>query len=91
LLYNDQEANGLKWISQMGGQSYPSLSDPGARVAIDYGLYGVPETFVVDRGTRGTQVHRLTNAIRLSKLIDSLLANGDSSRVAPAEFRRTPP
>jgi len=88
LLYNDQEDNGLRWISDMGGQAYPALSDPGARTAIDYGLYGVPETFVVDQ--RGRVAHKYigpVNAMQLSKLIDSLLvANGDSSRVAPAEI-----
>lgn len=74
LLYNDQEANGLKWISQMGGQTYPALSDPGARAAIDYGLYGVPETFVVDQ--RGRVARKFIGPVRheqLSQLLDSLL------------------
>lgn len=80
LLYNDEEANGVRWIEQMGGQSYPGLSDPGARAAIDYGLYGVPETFVIDQ--RGVVAHKFTGAVReapLSKLIDSLLAANPST------------
>lgn len=74
LLYNDQEANGTRWIAEMGGQSYPSLSDAGARTAIDYGLYGVPETFVIDQ--RGIVAKKYIGPVRaddLSKLIDSLL------------------
>jgi cytochrome c biogenesis protein CcmG/thiol:disulfide interchange protein DsbE len=84
LLYNDVEANGLKWIEQMGGQAYPGLSDPGARTAIDYGLYGVPETFVVDQ--RGRVAHKFVGPVdpaKMSILLDSLLkANGDTARVA---------
>lgn len=29
--------------------AYPSLIDPGARTAINYGVSGVPETFFIDR------------------------------------------
>lgn len=47
VLYNDSPNNGAAWIRQMGGQSYPTLLDPDSRTAIDYGLYGVPETFFI--------------------------------------------
>lgn len=47
VLYNDSPENGLRWIGQMGGQTYPAVTDRGARTAIDYGLYGVPETFII--------------------------------------------
>jgi cytochrome c biogenesis protein CcmG/thiol:disulfide interchange protein DsbE len=47
LLYNDTPASGRRWIQEMGGQSYPSVLDPGSRTAIDYGVYGVPETFFI--------------------------------------------
>ncbi|MCC6244663.1 MAG: redoxin domain-containing protein [Gemmatimonadaceae bacterium] len=79
LLYSDQEKNGTQWIADMGGQSYPSLRDPGSRAAIDYGLYGVPESFVIDQ--RGMVAHKYIGPVQkaeLAKLIDSLLvANGD--------------
>ena len=47
VVYKDSPENARSWIDAMGGQSYPSLADPGSRVAIDYGLYGVPETFFI--------------------------------------------
>jgi cytochrome c biogenesis protein CcmG/thiol:disulfide interchange protein DsbE len=74
LLYNDREENGVQWIAERGGQAYPALSDPGARTAIDYGLYGVPETFVVDRN--GVVAHKYVGPVfadSLSRLLDSLL------------------
>jgi cytochrome c biogenesis protein CcmG/thiol:disulfide interchange protein DsbE len=48
VLYRDRTPPAVDWIAQMGGQSYPSIDDPHARLAIDYGLYGVPETFIID-------------------------------------------
>jgi cytochrome c biogenesis protein CcmG, thiol:disulfide interchange protein DsbE len=75
VLYNDTETNGRAWIREMGGQSYPALLDVGSRTAVSYGLYGVPETFIIDRD--GIVVHKQIGPITLSKLtalIQPLLA-----------------
>jgi cytochrome c biogenesis protein CcmG/thiol:disulfide interchange protein DsbE len=77
LLYNDQPSFGLKWIEEMGGQSYPSLLDPRTRTAIDYGLYGVPETYVVTGDGRVAYKHIGPISERLlSYKLDSLLKAG---------------
>lgn len=47
ILYNDSPGAARRWLAEMGGQAYPTLLDPGTRTAIDYGVYGVPETFFV--------------------------------------------
>lgn len=75
VLYNDVAALGTNWIASMGGQSYPSVLDPGARTAIDYGLYGVPETFIIDGAGRVAYKHvgPVTAALLAAK-VDSLLA-----------------
>lgn len=57
VLYNDVPENGVRWIRRMGGQSYPSLDDRGSRTAIDYGLYGVPETFFIGRDGKVSYKH----------------------------------
>jgi cytochrome c biogenesis protein CcmG/thiol:disulfide interchange protein DsbE len=82
VLYNDVPSNGLQWIRAMGGQSYPSLVDDRTRTAIDYGLYGVPETFFIGRDGRVAhkQVGPVTVAL-LEQKIDSLLA--EPALVAP--------
>ncbi|MDA1080430.1 MAG: redoxin family protein [Gemmatimonadetes bacterium] len=82
VLYNDVAAAGTNWIARQGGQAYPSVLDPGARTAIDYGLYGVPETFVIDGAGRVVYKHiGPVSAALLRMKIDSLLA---ASAVAPA-------
>ena len=57
VLYNDTPGNGREWLDRMGPVSYPSLIDPGARTAINYGLYGVPETFFIGRDGRVAYKH----------------------------------
>lgn len=80
VLYNDVPDKGTAWIAEMGGQSYPSVNDPGARTAIDYGLYGVPETFFLD--ATGRVVYKHTGPVTPDVLhikIDSLLAAAGAS------------
>ncbi len=49
LNYKDNAAAGLSWLRQLGNPYTESLTDPDGRIGIDYGVYGVPETFVIDR------------------------------------------
>lgn len=82
ILYNDAPDKGLAWIAEMGGQSYPSVDDPGARVAIDYGLYGVPETFFLDVNGRVAYKHTgPVSATVLRRKIDSLMVAGAAAEV----------
>lgn len=82
VLYNDSPGNAQRWILGMGGQRYPTLLDPGSRTAIDYGLYGVPETFFIGRDGRVAHKHvgPVTPAL-LDEWIEGLLAE-------PAELGR---
>ncbi|MGI8618937.1 MAG: redoxin domain-containing protein [Gemmatimonadaceae bacterium] len=73
VLYHDRPENGLRWIDAMGGQSYPSVTDDRSRMAINYGLYGVPETFIIDPTGRIAYKHigPITAGV-LRQWIDSL-------------------
>jgi cytochrome c biogenesis protein CcmG, thiol:disulfide interchange protein DsbE len=52
LNYKDQSPDALRWLQQLGNPYAVSLVDADGRVGIDWGVYGVPETFVIDK--RGT-------------------------------------
>jgi cytochrome c biogenesis protein CcmG, thiol:disulfide interchange protein DsbE len=58
------------------GVTYPSLSDPDGRYATDFGFFGLPNTYVVDRtGTIRYQViGRVHTEAELATLIDRMLA-----------------
>jgi cytochrome c biogenesis protein CcmG/thiol:disulfide interchange protein DsbE len=49
LNYKDQRADASKWLAQNGNPYTFSISDLDGRVGIDYGVYGAPETFVIDK------------------------------------------
>jgi cytochrome c biogenesis protein CcmG/thiol:disulfide interchange protein DsbE len=49
LNYKDKREAGLAWLQRLGNPYTEALSDPDGRIGIDYGVYGVPETFVIDR------------------------------------------
>ncbi len=51
VVYQDSPELARRWMSRMGG-SWPSLTDPNSRIAIDYGVYGVPETYFIGRDGR---------------------------------------
>jgi cytochrome c biogenesis protein CcmG/thiol:disulfide interchange protein DsbE len=50
--------------------TFPNAPDPGGKVAVEYGVYGVPETFFVDRqGTiRAKHVGAVTDEVIRGKL-----------------------
>jgi len=49
LNYKDQREDGIRWLRRFGDPYMLSVFDPEGGVGIDYGVYGVPETFLIDR------------------------------------------
>jgi cytochrome c biogenesis protein CcmG, thiol:disulfide interchange protein DsbE len=49
LNYKDKPDAAMAWLGEMGNPYKASIVDGDGRVGIDYGVYGVPETFVIDR------------------------------------------
>jgi cytochrome c biogenesis protein CcmG, thiol:disulfide interchange protein DsbE len=74
LNYKDTRDAGQQWLARFGNPYDASLFDQDGRVGIDWGVYGVPETFVVDREgmIRFKHIGALTPAI-LRERIEPLL------------------
>ncbi len=49
LNYKDQRPQALAWLVRHGNPYLVTLSDTDGRVGLDFGVYGVPETYVIDR------------------------------------------
>jgi cytochrome c biogenesis protein CcmG/thiol:disulfide interchange protein DsbE len=49
LNYKDEPAAAREWLGRLGNPYRLSVTDPDGRVGIDFGVYGVPETFVIDK------------------------------------------
>lgn len=49
LNYKDERDAALAWLRNYGNPYVATVTDPDGRVGIDYGVYGTPETFLIDR------------------------------------------
>ncbi len=57
LNYKDQPGDAARWLDTMGDPYMRTGADLNGRVAIDWGVYGVPETFVVSADGRIAYKH----------------------------------
>lgn len=48
--YKDQRQDAILWLRQHGNPFPITVADETGRIGIDYGVYGVPETYVIDKG-----------------------------------------
>jgi cytochrome c biogenesis protein CcmG/thiol:disulfide interchange protein DsbE len=69
--YKDEPADGEAWLNAFGDPYRRTGADLDGRVAIDWGLYGVPETYVVDAG--GIIRHRHVGAVTKQDLQETIL------------------
>ena len=49
--YKDVPENAVRWLGALGNPFATIGADPNGRAAIDWGVYGIPETFIVRDGT----------------------------------------
>ena len=49
LNYKDQREDALAWLEEFGDPYVLSAADLEGRVGLDYGVYGAPETYVIDK------------------------------------------
>jgi cytochrome c biogenesis protein CcmG/thiol:disulfide interchange protein DsbE len=70
----DKEEPARRFLDRFG-HTFPNAPDPAGRVSVDYGVYGVPETFFIDRAgrVRFKHVGAVTDEI-LKQQLDKLLA-----------------
>lgn len=47
--YKDQQSEGKKWLARFGDPYDLAVTDQDGRIGIDYGVYGVPESFLIDK------------------------------------------
>lgn len=73
VVYQDSSENARAFMARYG-QTYPGLLDMDGRTAIDYGVFGIPETFFIDPAgvVRFRQVGALTET-DLRRQIEAIL------------------
>ena len=71
LNYKDRPEDAARWLDELGDPYTRTGADLNGRVGIDWGVYGVPETFVVDK--RGMIRHKVIGAVTRKTLDEKLL------------------
>lgn len=70
VVFADRSANAARFLGSSGAE-WPAVADPNGQIALDYGVRGPPETFVV--APDGLVVARLVGAVKSADL-DQVLA-----------------
>ena len=77
---SDKPADTMRFLDTFGwGTNYSYLDDPDARAGVEFGTFGVPETFVIDR--EGLVTHKFTGPVTYNELaaeLDRVLAGTGS-------------
>ena len=87
--YDDRRGDALAFRRKLGG-TWPIVDDPGGRVALDFGVRGVPETFVIDE--RGTIMAKLIGAVgpgTLESIVEQIRAGGEPVTERNDRYRTT--
>lgn len=71
LNYKDKRMDAIAWLKKYGDPFVMSASDLNGRVGIEWGVYGVPETFIVDR--KGIIRHKHIGPLSMEKLEEEIL------------------
>jgi len=71
LNWKDRREDALSWLAEFGDPYVLSVSDTDGRVAIDYGVYGAPETYLVDQSgvIRFKQIGAVTEDVWKDKIL----------------------
>ena len=71
LNYKDDRNDALAWLARLGNPYTMSIMDRDGRIGIDYGVYGVPETYVIDKQgvIRYKQIGPVTPEILDAKIV----------------------
>jgi cytochrome c biogenesis protein CcmG, thiol:disulfide interchange protein DsbE len=83
--YKDRPEDARGWLARHGNPFAEIVADRDGRTAIDFGVYGVPETFLVDaQGViRFKHIGALTVEAVQSRLLPAIAALGDPSSITP--------
>ena len=71
LNYKDEPADARQWLAKLGNPYRLSVSDREGKVGLDWGVYGVPETFVIDK--KGVIRHKHIGPVDAKSLQDTLI------------------
>lgn len=71
LNYKDESSTAMQWLKRYGDPYAISIVDLDGKVGIDYGVYGVPETYVIDK--KGIIRHKQIGPVTVDSLQKTII------------------
>jgi len=77
VLHEDQPDRGRAFLDELGwGSNYEYVNGDGTGAAIEYGVYGIPETFIIDaHGVIAVKITGIATIESLTAAIEAVLAS----------------
>jgi cytochrome c biogenesis protein CcmG/thiol:disulfide interchange protein DsbE len=69
--YKDETQDAVNWLNQFGNPYEVVVADADGRVGIDWGVYGAPETFLIDQ--QGIIRHKVIGPVSDPEKLDALM------------------
>ncbi len=89
--FQDNPARAIAFLDELGqGATTIYVSDPGSRAAIEFGIFGVPETVFISGGVIVGKFLGETDALILSQALERLLIGQSIESRQVGEFRQAP-
>lgn len=78
VVYQDDPKSATAFLDEIGwGENYDYVTDPGSRAAISFGVFGIPETFFINRdGIIVGKISGESNALLLGSTLDEIIRGG---------------
>ena len=72
LNYKDEASDAKQWLAKLGNPYQVIVADRDGRSAIDWGVYGAPETFLIDQ--QGIIRHKVIGPLSDQEKLEALMA-----------------
>lgn len=71
LNYKDERTTAMQWLKRYGDPYTISIVDSDGKVGINYGVYGVPETYIIDK--KGIIRHKQIGPVTVDSLQKTII------------------
>lgn len=89
--YLDNDGTAGRFLDDLGrGEGYVYVDDPGSRAAIEFGVFGIPETFFIRDGVIVGKLIGETDALTLTDTLERILAGEEIGARQVGEQQQQP-
>jgi len=89
-VFQDEPGDAIAFLNELG-RGYPNVVDEDSRLGVDYGVYGIPETFFIDReGVVDAKISGESNVAALSAILDDILAGRTPGSLETGFLQQSP-